>query len=311
MFSVRSVPGDRFVVVEDQEGAPGHSVVSLVDRAGKRTTLSPDWRFWWDVSWSPAGREVLFAAGRGDDYALHAVSLAGRERLVARIPGEFGVYDVDPRGRILLERRVRRSSVVVMPPASRASATCRGSTRRCWRIFRPMVGRCSWSSTGVHWRGRRPSICGRRTAFWLSGSARVNCWLCRRIAVSSLFCRSRQTLQTTSCSSPPPQTSDANFGKFLAVLGNAWFPDGRRLAVVAGQAPIRRVSPALRVGHRGRCAAPASRQRASWTGPSSRPGPLRGGPRREGGDRGLPGRRWFVPRSTGGCVGRRAAPLER
>jgi hypothetical protein len=110
MFSVRSVPGGRFVILEDQEGSPGRFVVSLVDRAGRRTPLSADWRFWWDVSWSQAGREVLFAAGRSDEYALNAVSLAGRERQVAGIPGDFGLYDVDPQGRILLERRVRRSS---------------------------------------------------------------------------------------------------------------------------------------------------------------------------------------------------------
>ena len=119
VFSVRTVPGGRFVILEDQERVPGGAyrfVLSLVDRAGKRTVLSPDWRDWWDVSWSPAAREVFFAGYRDDEYALHAVSLAGRERLVERIPGDFALHDVDPRGRFLLERRVRRSSVVALPP---------------------------------------------------------------------------------------------------------------------------------------------------------------------------------------------------
>ena len=107
------------MILEDQEGAPGgvyRFVVSLVDRAGKRTPLSPGWRDWWDVSWSAAAREVFFVGSRGDEYALHAVSLTGRERLVARMPGEFRLHDVDPRGRLLLERRFPGSRVVAMAP---------------------------------------------------------------------------------------------------------------------------------------------------------------------------------------------------
>jgi hypothetical protein len=119
LYSVRAVPGGRFVVLEDQEGAPGgpyRFVVSLIDRAGKRTVLSPGWRYWWNLSWSAATREIFFAARRDDDFALHAVSLAGRERLVARIQGDFELHDVDPRGRLLLEQRFRAGRVAGVPP---------------------------------------------------------------------------------------------------------------------------------------------------------------------------------------------------
>jgi hypothetical protein len=90
--------------------------VSLIDRAGRRIALSPDWRVWWNLSWSQATEEVFFAArGRGA-FGLQSVSLAGRDRLVTRIPGDFEVHDVDPRGRLLLERRFRRGVVVGVPP---------------------------------------------------------------------------------------------------------------------------------------------------------------------------------------------------
>jgi hypothetical protein len=119
LYSVRALSGGRFAILEDeavQEGGTWRFAVSLVDRAGKRTTLSPGWAYWWDVSWSQATQEVFFAASRGDEYGLRSVSLAGRERLVARIPGDFALYDVDPRGRLLLERRVGRYGTVCLPP---------------------------------------------------------------------------------------------------------------------------------------------------------------------------------------------------
>ena len=168
IYSVRTVPGERFVIVEDQEGTLGgcmRFVVSLVDRAGKRTVLFPGWTSWWDVSWSPAAQEVLFAGSRGDDYALHAVSLTGRERLVARIPGDFALHDIDPRGRLLLERGLHRSSTVAH--ASRRVARARPVMAGRNDVGGPL-GRwpacSSWSSTAAHRGRRRPCTCGRRTA---------------------------------------------------------------------------------------------------------------------------------------------------
>jgi hypothetical protein len=243
MFSVRSVAGGSFVVVERQEGLPGRVVVSLVDRAGKTTPLSPDWRFWWDVSWSQAGREVLFAAGRGDDYALHAVSLAGRERLVARIPGEFGLHDVDPRGRILLERRVRRSSVVVMPP---------GQSRERDLSWLDQTALADLSADGrqlllVEYGGSpawTPAIYLRKT----DGSPAVKLSEGEPLALSP---DGRFVLALPAATDPPDRlvlvpTAAGDLRELRAgslQFGDGeWFPDGRRVAVVAGPAPPRRES---------------------------------------------------------------------
>jgi eukaryotic-like serine/threonine-protein kinase len=119
MFGVRALGGGRFAIVENQperqEGS-WRTAVSLIDRAGKRTVLSPRWASRPEVSWSPATEEILFAASRGDEYGLRGVTLTGRERVVARTLGDFALHDVDPRGRLLLDRRLTRNSVFALPP---------------------------------------------------------------------------------------------------------------------------------------------------------------------------------------------------
>jgi hypothetical protein len=117
LFSVRVLPERRFAILEAVEIGQGRVrfVVSTVDRAGQKTVLSPGWRSWWNLSWSAATRELLFADRREDDFALHAVSLSGRERVVAQIPGDFAVHDVDARGRLLIEQRFTRGQVAGVP----------------------------------------------------------------------------------------------------------------------------------------------------------------------------------------------------
>jgi hypothetical protein len=98
------------------EGEPWRFVISLIDRAGHRTVVSPGWWYWWDLSWSSATQELFFVASGQDDQVVRSVSLSGRQRLVARLPVGLAVLDVDPQGRLLFERRLPRSSVVTLVP---------------------------------------------------------------------------------------------------------------------------------------------------------------------------------------------------
>jgi len=53
--------------------------------------------FVYGIAWAPDGREVWFTGslrGAGYDRALYALSLDGRRRLIARIPGAMTVWDV-------------------------------------------------------------------------------------------------------------------------------------------------------------------------------------------------------------------------
>jgi len=119
VFNVRVLPANRVVTLEARQHPNVGSWsfdLSLLDREGRKKVISPGWRDWPMLSWSETTREILFVSSRADDLGLWAVDLDGRERLVARALGDFDQHDVDARGRVLLERMLRRSHVVCLPP---------------------------------------------------------------------------------------------------------------------------------------------------------------------------------------------------
>jgi hypothetical protein len=83
--------------------------VVVVDRQGRRTTLSSNWASSQGLAWSADGREVWFTASRaGADNALHAVTLDGRERMITPALGRLILHDIAPDGRVLVERTTMR-----------------------------------------------------------------------------------------------------------------------------------------------------------------------------------------------------------
>ena len=80
-----------------------------------RRKLTRDWYGTGGLAWSPNGEEVWFTASElGVDHYLSAVSLAGKERLVARIPGTLVIFDIWHDGRVLLARAGRRREVMAL-----------------------------------------------------------------------------------------------------------------------------------------------------------------------------------------------------
>ena len=95
--------------------------VVVLDRAGKKTTLSSGWAELATLAWSPSGREVWFAAShRSNDvsiWTLRAVSLAGKERVVLSTAGtSLGILDVFRDGRALIATHVGRMGCSCLAP---------------------------------------------------------------------------------------------------------------------------------------------------------------------------------------------------
>src|SRR5262249_55984012 len=82
--------------------------------AGKNlTTLTSGPAHVSGLTWSPAGTELWFTAGEVSNRGLYAVTLAGRQRLVYRLPGDATLQDISSSGRILLPYGLEHFGVVV------------------------------------------------------------------------------------------------------------------------------------------------------------------------------------------------------
>jgi eukaryotic-like serine/threonine-protein kinase len=112
--------GDRLAFVQNVTGTifSGGSLVS-VDRSGAKRVLSGDWADLFGVAWRPDGKEVWFTAGRhGEFKALRAVTLDGKERLVARLLGQIDLEDVARDGRVLLTHPNFRLELTALAPGA-------------------------------------------------------------------------------------------------------------------------------------------------------------------------------------------------
>jgi eukaryotic-like serine/threonine-protein kinase len=79
--------------------------VKVVDLAGNVKVLSSGWSSVAGLAWSLDGREIWFTgANSGSNRDLYATTLSGRQRLLAAVPGSLRVYDVSPKGQVLLSR---------------------------------------------------------------------------------------------------------------------------------------------------------------------------------------------------------------
>ena len=104
-----SPKGDQVAFLEHPVASDDRGAVVVVDRAGRKTTLSSGWASIEGLAWNKDGDEVLFTAAEvGADSALYAVDLSGKRRLVEKAPGRLVLHDVSPDGTLLLERNSHR-----------------------------------------------------------------------------------------------------------------------------------------------------------------------------------------------------------
>jgi serine/threonine protein kinase/Tol biopolymer transport system component len=107
--------GDMVAFIEHPVRRDDAGTIGVVDLAGKKKTLSTGWETAWGLGWSPNGSEIWFSSTRlGYGRYLSAVTLAGKERLLAREPGTLTLQDVAKDGRVLITRDVPRVGMVGM-----------------------------------------------------------------------------------------------------------------------------------------------------------------------------------------------------
>jgi eukaryotic-like serine/threonine-protein kinase len=110
-----SPKGDFVAFIDHPDQGDDGGAIAVVDLSGKKQKLTRDWYGTQGLAWSPDGQEIWFTASElGVDHYLSAISLAGKERLVTRIPGTLVVFDIWHDGRVLLARAGRRREVMAL-----------------------------------------------------------------------------------------------------------------------------------------------------------------------------------------------------
>jgi len=114
----RISPDGKLVAFLDHpvRGDDGGSV-AVVDRSGRKRTVSAAFASSEGLIWRPDGREIWFTAAEvGVNHSLHAVGLSGNHRLLASVTGSLIVRDVAPDGRVLMSQDNRRRGLLALVP---------------------------------------------------------------------------------------------------------------------------------------------------------------------------------------------------
>jgi len=115
-----SPKGDLVAFIEHPRRDDQRGTVCVVDRAGRKKSLTEEWRQLFSTLWSPNGEEVFFSGNRnGNGRETWRVDLAGRVRAAAWIPD---LEDVSRDGVVLDVggyRNMRRDVVALVPGASK------------------------------------------------------------------------------------------------------------------------------------------------------------------------------------------------
>jgi Tol biopolymer transport system component len=98
-----SPKGDAVAFLDHPVPGDSRGSVMLVDANGQKKKLSGDWAGEDGLAWTPSGNEIWFTATKaGEAQALYAVTLSGKERVVARTPGSLRIHDISSEGQVLL-----------------------------------------------------------------------------------------------------------------------------------------------------------------------------------------------------------------
>jgi predicted Ser/Thr protein kinase len=104
--------GEKVAFVDHPLGWDARGSVAVVDRAGKKVTLTSELPELNALAWSPRGDEIWYSA---PDDSFRAVPLSGRERVVMRTAGGAGIEDISKDGRALLSLYSCRGTVQGLP----------------------------------------------------------------------------------------------------------------------------------------------------------------------------------------------------
>jgi eukaryotic-like serine/threonine-protein kinase len=112
------VSPDGELVAFDDHPTPGDDggSIAVVDRSGKKQTLSQSFASAQGLAWGTDGRIWFTATEVGGNRALYVTTLSGKASLRAGVPGCLTLQDISREGRMLVTRDTLRSEMVGLAP---------------------------------------------------------------------------------------------------------------------------------------------------------------------------------------------------
>ena len=232
-----SPQGDLVAFVEHPFRGDIRGSLAVVDLKGKKRRLSEDFSSITNAAWSPGGNEIWFSAAPANEgMAIHAVSLSGRRRIIARGAGSHVLEDVSPDGRVLLAHwHVRRTLMALAPegPRERDLSWLDGSTPFALSddgktLFSKEIGEGAGSLTNSVWMRKTDGSPAVRLGEGMgTGLSPDGKWV---LAVRLDPQPAQLLLIPTGAGETKVLTQDA-----INHRVGAWFPDGRRVLFVGNE----------------------------------------------------------------------------
>jgi dipeptidyl aminopeptidase/acylaminoacyl peptidase len=227
--------GDRIAFFDHPSRDADDASVAVVDLAGKRRTLAADVGSAQGLAWAPDGQEVWYTAARSrPDRALYGVSLSGKGRSIATVPGSITLQDIAADGRVLLTTDTTRTGIHALPPGE-------ARERELSWLDYSFLGDLSDDGSAILFDEESQSmgptfvVCLRRT----DGSplVRLGDGLAEALSPDGQWALSMQPEKGTYVLLPTHAGSLRELPSHglrpVPFRRAAWFPDGRRIAFVA------------------------------------------------------------------------------
>jgi len=117
---VRVSPDGKLVAFADHHAfGDDRGSIAVIDREGKKRTLTGEYASLQGVAWAPGAHEVWYTASEtGNARGLFAVSVAGERRVVTRVPGGLQLGDIGAAGDVLVWQLNSRSGILGRAPGA-------------------------------------------------------------------------------------------------------------------------------------------------------------------------------------------------
>ncbi len=226
-----SPKGDLIAFIDHPVPGGDGGSAAVVDRSGKKKTLSEGFATAQGLAWRPDGQEIWFTAAEiGGNRDLHAVTLSGRVRLIGRVPGESTLEDISKDGRVLMTNGSNRLGMLWRGPGEEkerefswldfSSARDLSADGTTLLFAEPGEGGGPGSSAYLRKMDGSPAVrLGEGTAWGLSPDGN---WAISIIRPDSD--RRQMVVVPTGVGEPKIIPRDG-----LTVLEAAWLPDGKRI----------------------------------------------------------------------------------